>query len=645
MPLKIIVDNTSAHSSERSSLSDEDSSGVQVSPGSSDSLDEADYWVLDHPDEIGPSDSASRPCTSRQHRPLVERPRTTSSHRQPSRRQAVEPRAEQHHPSRAHRRSQPIPSESVEPPEDYSGYAPRGHHPPAHWGHPGGPPPPGYPPVLPPGSSYNPYSNAPPAPPGTQLIPFGAQNGYGYPNPFSPASPSGGPPYFPPAQHGASHLGNPLSPRGGAPYGGGQEMMPYGATSAGYYPYNSQTYPAPPFYPYQVVHSPPLASTPPPPADASKDDEKFARLEKLLMDQKAELEAREAAREAAIRKAEEDKAAKEAKAAADKKAAEEAAAIVAAAAKEAKEAAERKAAEEAAAAAAKAAGDLKAAEEALKAAEEAAAAKEAALSKEAEAAKAAAAAAKPVPDNKKKPIKFKDAVGRKFSFPFHLCNTWVGMEELIKQAFLHVEVIGPHVAEGHYDLVGPNGEIILPQVWETMVEPDWAITMHMWPMPEPPPPPPPAPEPEPAPEPAPAPAEPEPEPEPAPAPAADEGPHTIVVVEPKDAAPPAGEGAPPAENPADIVVVSPEGGPPPPPAAPAPPDGAGVVVVNPPSGPAAGHPRKVQTAKLPPILMWTAGLSRPSGKGEKKPEPIVQHDEWKNSEDLVTVQILRASAD
>src|ERR1044071_6015690 len=65
------------------------------------------------------------------------------------------------------------------------------------------------------------------------------------------------------------------------------------------------------------------------------------------------------------------------------------------------------------------------------------------------------------------------------------------MEELIKQAFLHVEVIGPHVAEGHYDLIGPNGEIILPQVWETMIEPDWSITMHMWPMPEPKPDPPP----------------------------------------------------------------------------------------------------------------------------------------------------------
>ena len=60
------------------------------------------------------------------------------------------------------------------------------------------------------------------------------------------------------------------------------------------------------------------------------------------------------------------------------------------------------------------------------------------------------------------------------------------MEELIRQAFLHVDIIGPHVADGHYDLVGPNGEIILPQVWESTVQPEWAITMHMWPMPEPP---------------------------------------------------------------------------------------------------------------------------------------------------------------
>ncbi|KAF2232997.1 hypothetical protein EV356DRAFT_434115, partial [Viridothelium virens] len=86
------------------------------------------------------------------------------------------------------------------------------------------------------------------------------------------------------------------------------------------------------------------------------------------------------------------------------------------------------------------------------------------------------------------PIKFKDCVGRKFNFPWHLCKTWPGMEELICQAFVHVDVIGPHVQDGHYDLMGPNAEIILPQVWESVVEPDMSITMHMWPIEEPKPP-------------------------------------------------------------------------------------------------------------------------------------------------------------
>lgn len=76
------------------------------------------------------------------------------------------------------------------------------------------------------------------------------------------------------------------------------------------------------------------------------------------------------------------------------------------------------------------------------------------------------------------------------------------MEHLIQQAFMHVEIIGPHVQEGHYDLYGPDGIIILPQVWTQTVQPDWDISMHMWPMavekeekkeekpPAPPPPPP-----------------------------------------------------------------------------------------------------------------------------------------------------------
>lgn len=101
------------------------------------------------------------------------------------------------------------------------------------------------------------------------------------------------------------------------------------------------------------------------------------------------------------------------------------------------------------------------------------------------AAKAEAEAAKAkVPAEKAKPIKFKDALGRKFNFPFELCKTWKGMNDLICQAFAHVEPIGQMVADGNYDLIGPSGEIILPQIWETVLEPDWTITMHMWPIKE-----------------------------------------------------------------------------------------------------------------------------------------------------------------
>ncbi|KAJ6440239.1 High-affinity glucose transporter [Purpureocillium lavendulum] len=79
----------------------------------------------------------------------------------------------------------------------------------------------------------------------------------------------------------------------------------------------------------------------------------------------------------------------------------------------------------------------------------------------------------------KAPINFKDAVGRKFSFPFHLVRTWQGVEELIKQAFLHVDVLGRHVQEGRYDLIGPTGEIILPSVWQRVVEPGWHVSRNV----------------------------------------------------------------------------------------------------------------------------------------------------------------------
>jgi hypothetical protein len=50
-----------------------------------------------------------------------------------------------------------------------------------------------------------------------------------------------------------------------------------------------------------------------------------------------------------------------------------------------------------------------------------------------------------ISDMERAPIKFKDAIGRRFSFPWHLFKTWQGMESLIKQALLHVDIIGDHV--------------------------------------------------------------------------------------------------------------------------------------------------------------------------------------------------------
>ena len=41
--------------------------------------------------------------------------------------------------------------------------------------------------------------------------------------------------------------------------------------------------------------------------------------------------------------------------------------------------------------------------------------------------------------------------------------------------------IRSQIRGGQYDLLGPHGEIILPKVWDTVIQPDWTITMHMWP--------------------------------------------------------------------------------------------------------------------------------------------------------------------
>ncbi|KAK0625784.1 hypothetical protein B0T14DRAFT_508586 [Immersiella caudata] len=80
-----------------------------------------------------------------------------------------------------------------------------------------------------------------------------------------------------------------------------------------------------------------------------------------------------------------------------------------------------------------------------------------------------------------RPLSFKDAVGRKFLFPFEFCKNWEDMQALINNAFLHVDLVGPCVQRGCYDLV-VNDQIILPSLWTATVRPGDKVTMHMWPM-------------------------------------------------------------------------------------------------------------------------------------------------------------------
>lgn len=155
---------------------------------------------------------------------------------------------------------------------------------------------------------------------------------------------------------------------------------------------------------------------PAPPADTAKD-EAIARLEKLILDDRLAREAKEAEAIAKIEQEAKDAAAAAAQLAHDRKIAGEAAALARADAEQRAAEDAAKAKEEAEKAAAAAAADAATAATAAAAA----AAADAAAAKEAEAAKAAAP---PPPAEKKKPIKFKDAVGRKFSFPFELCATW-----------------------------------------------------------------------------------------------------------------------------------------------------------------------------------------------------------------------------
>lgn len=223
------------------------------------------------------------------------------------------------------------------------------------------------------------------------MIPAYPQQSYGYSHYAQNQHPAGG--YYPPQPMSTVPYTTHFSPPATVPYAA--------ASSAGYFPPYHAPYQIPPYYP---SFSPPNAastskSSSPAPQPAS--DVTLEAVKKLLEEQKLEAQDRDKAIEAA-KKAEREKIEAE-KAAADQRAAEN-----------------KKFADDATAEAEKKAAKALE-EEKTKAAEELKKAKEEA---EKELAEKVAAAKAPPPAEKKAPIKFKDAVGRKFQFPYHLCATW-----------------------------------------------------------------------------------------------------------------------------------------------------------------------------------------------------------------------------
>nr|POE63362.1 hypothetical protein CFP56_04265 [Quercus suber] len=331
---------------------------------------------------------------------------------------------------------------------------------------------------------------------GQALVQMGAHGQFGYPqpnpfeangqgreNPFSPLSSQGsaaGTSYFvaepmapPMPQHRPQGPTRPQSFAAQSQYPGAELMSQYGPPANVPAMYPGYGMPMPPPWALYAPRPPSSRGSPPPEKKEEKKDTTSAEIESLKALIQKQEEARIAAENARIAKAEAD-AAEAARKRAEEEAEKKKKQEIADASKKAKEEAEKTAAEAA----------KKAKEEHEKKLAEAEKAKEE-LEKKHKELEAEAAKLKPTPDSLKAPIRFKDALGRKFSFPWHICKSWKGMEGLIRQAFLHVDVLGEHVHAGHYDLTGPDGEIILPQVWDTMIQPDVEVTMHMWPMSEP----------------------------------------------------------------------------------------------------------------------------------------------------------------
>ena len=97
------------------------------------------------------------------------------------------------------------------------------------------------------------------------------------------------------------------------------------------------------------------------------------------------------------------------------------------------------------------------------------------------------------------PIIFTNSQGRRYPIPIDKCKTWAvsgfdyplrtftnfhvfqDMSKLIQQSFAHRDASeGRDIIDGRYDLLGPDGGIVLQSLWESLVSTGWQVTMKLW---------------------------------------------------------------------------------------------------------------------------------------------------------------------
>ena len=98
------------------------------------------------------------------------------------------------------------------------------------------------------------------------------------------------------------------------------------------------------------------------------------------------------------------------------------------------------------------------------------------------------------------PVIMKDCLIRKPPFPIQKCRSlpvsslsaemyrikaylvikFQNMENLIRRSFSHLESLNSEIVRGSYDIRGPTGEIILQEIWDTVIKPAWTGELRLW---------------------------------------------------------------------------------------------------------------------------------------------------------------------